>query len=216
MALSKEPKYSLKLQHKKVFEVGLILSLAIAIGLVMAFKRKNVVNFKEQAVKLQMIVEEIPVTEQIRRPPSPARPSIPIETESEEVPEDETIDITEIDYLRELVEPPILLDTTDPVVIDFIPYDEPPKPIGDFDAILKNLKYPEIARKAGVEGTVIVKITVDIKGNVVKTEIIQSLGNNGCDEAAIAAIKKVKWKPAMQRDRPVKVQIAVPIRFKLK
>jgi len=82
--------------------------------------------------------------------------------------------------------------------------------------IFQNLKYPEIARKAGVEGTVFVQVLVDVKGLVVDTRVVKSLGNNGCDEAAIDAIKKVKWKPAMQRDRPVKVWISIPVRFKLK
>jgi len=216
MVVKKEPKYNLKLQHKKVFELGLILSLAVAIGLVMAFKRKSVENFEQQVVQLQMEVEEIPKTEQVKRPPPPARPSIPIETESEDVPEDETIDETEIDW-EELPPPPAPPpEEEDDAATVFVAFDDPPTPIGGFAAIQKNLKYPEIARKAGVEGTVFVQILVDTKGNVVKTDIVKSLGNNGCDEAAIAAIKKVKWKPAMQRDRPVKVQISIPVRFKLK
>ena len=62
----------------------------------------------------------------------------------------------------------------------------------------------------------IVHVLVDEHGNVVATKILKSLGNNGCDEAAVAAIKSVKWKPAMQRDRPVKVWVAIPVIFKLK
>ena len=61
-----------------------------------------------------------------------------------------------------------------------------------------------------------VKVLVDERGNVVKTDVIKSLGNNGCDEAAVKAIKSVKWKPAMQRDKPVKVWVSIPVRFVLK
>ena len=62
----------------------------------------------------------------------------------------------------------------------------------------------------------IIYVLVDRKGNVVDTKVIKSLGATGCDEAAISAIKSVKWKPAMQRDKPVKVWVAIPVIFKLK
>ncbi|NQT25290.1 TonB family protein [candidate division KSB1 bacterium] len=100
--------------------------------------------------------------------------------------------------------------------IVFVSYDSPPEPIGGFEAIQKNLRYPELARKAGIEGRVIIYVQVDENGDAIRTRVIQSLGeNNGCDEAAIEAVKAVKWKPAMQRDQNVKVWIAVPIDFKL-
>jgi protein TonB len=98
----------------------------------------------------------------------------------------------------------------------FVPYDSAPEPIGGFTAIQKNLTYPEIARRAGVEGMVVVQVLIDTKGNVNDTKVAKSLGNNGCDEAAIAAIKKTKWKPALQRDKPVKVWVSIPVIFKLK
>ena len=100
--------------------------------------------------------------------------------------------------------------------IVFVPYDEPPMPVGGFQAIQRRLVYPEIARKAGVEGRVLVWAQVDVDGAVVRTKIVKSLGPNGCDEAAVNAIKSVDWKPAKQRDRPVKVWIAVPVDFRLR
>lgn len=95
-------------------------------------------------------------------------------------------------------------------------YDEAPEPIGGFGAIQRNLEYPEIARKAGIEGRVIVNVLVDVDGSVVETKILKSLGHSGCDEAAVKAIRTVKWKPAKQRDRPVKVWVGIPVIFKLK
>ena len=102
-----------------------------------------------------------------------------------------------------------------PKEADFVAYDTPPQPVGGFAAVQKNLIYPDISRKAGVEGIVYVKVQVDENGNVVETEIIKSLGDNGCDEAAVAALKSVKWKPAMQRDKPVKVWVSIPVKFRL-
>ena len=89
-----------------------------------------------------------------------------------------------------------------------------PSPIGGIKAIQEKIRYPEIAKRAGVEGRVFVKAFVDSTGAVVKTEIIRGIGA-GCDEAAMTAVEKVKFKPGMQRGKPVNVQITVPILFKL-
>lgn len=110
--------------------------------------------------------------------------------------------------------PPPPADPEDEKVI-FVPFDEPPAPIGGFDAIQKNLVYPEIAKKAGVEGRVIVYAQIDTDGKVLRTRVTQSLGPNGCDEAAVRAIVNTPWKPAKQRDLAVKVWIAVPVNFYL-
>jgi TonB family protein len=90
-----------------------------------------------------------------------------------------------------------------------------PKPIGGFTAIQKNLVYPKIARQAGIEGTVTVQILINEEGEVTETEIIKSLGNNECNEAAIEALKATKWKPLIVDGKPEKVKIHVPVVFKL-
>lgn len=96
-----------------------------------------------------------------------------------------------------------------------VAYDAEPTPIGGFKAIQQNLHYPEIARRAGIEGTVVVQALIDESGAVVDTKILNSLGDNGCDEAAAEAIKKVKWQPAAKEGRPVKVRVRIPVIFKL-
>ena len=96
-----------------------------------------------------------------------------------------------------------------------VAYDTPPNPEGGFAAIQKNLRYPEIARKAGIEGRVYVNVLIDEKGRIVKTKILKSLGDNGCDEAAVAAIKAVKWSPAQKDGKPVKTWVGIPVVFKL-
>ena len=89
-----------------------------------------------------------------------------------------------------------------------------PEPIGGMSAIQKKVIYPEIAKKAGVEGKVYIKTFIDEKGNVTKTEILKGIGS-GCDKAAIKAVKETKFTPAKQRGKLVKVQVVVPIMFKL-
>jgi protein TonB len=89
-----------------------------------------------------------------------------------------------------------------------------PEPIGGIAAIQQLITYPEIAKRAGVEGKVYVLAFVDESGNVTNAKIIKGIGA-GCDEAAIDAVRQTKFKPGKQRGTPVKVQVSIPIVFKL-
>lgn len=211
----KDPKADLKLQYRKALQLSMVLALVLLIGMFQASKRYEIRTQTVESIDFKMQVDEIPPTEQMDRPPAPSRPAVPIESESEDIPEDETISTTEMDF-SELPPPPPPPEQVDESAQIFVAWDEPPEPIGGFAAIQANLKYPEIARKAGVEGKVIVIAWISDKGEVIKAWAETSLGNNGCDEAAIAAVKSVRWKPAKQRDKPVTVRISIPVIFKLK
>jgi len=216
MILRKNPKFSLKLKYRKNIELGLVIALALLIMIFQGWKKFEQEVKKQGRVNIKIEVEEIPQTEQTKKPPAPSRPAIPIESENEDIDEDETIESTEINLDELPPPPPPPADDIDESADIFVAYDEAPQPIGGFGAIQRALVYPEIARKAGVEGRVVVNCLIDEKGNVIRTRILKSLGNNGCDEAAVAAIQSVKWKPAKQRDKPVKVWIGIPVVFKLK
>jgi len=96
----------------------------------------------------------------------------------------------------------------------FVAVEEMPEPIGGIQGIQAKIVYSEIAKRAGVEGKVYVLAFVDEKGNVTKTVVQKGLGA-GLDEAAENAIKQTKFKPGKQRGVPVKVQVMIPIVFKL-
>lgn len=212
--MKKNPEANLKLKYKKVLELGMLGSL---FALVLLFQFLRVIDLEAvetETKEIQIEVADIPPTEQFKRPPPPPKPSIPIPSESEDIPEDLTIEATTLD-LSDIPPPPPPPELDDGMNI-FVPYDEPPSPIGGFGSIQKALKYPEIARKAGIEGRVVIQVLVSEKGKVIKTRIIKSLGHSGCDEAAVKAIRGVRWKPALQRDKPVKVWVAIPVIFRLK
>lgn len=97
----------------------------------------------------------------------------------------------------------------------FTPFDTPPKPIGGSAAIYKNLNYPETARLSSIEGTVMVHTLISVNGDVIETRIARSIGFDACDDAAMTAIQSVKWEPAKQDNKPVRVWVTVPITFKL-
>jgi protein TonB len=89
-----------------------------------------------------------------------------------------------------------------------------PEPVGGMSTIQKRVIYPEIARKAGIEGKVYVQAFIDEKGDVIKTKILKGIGS-GCDESAMKAVKETKFTPAKQSGKFVKVQVVVPVLFKL-
>ena len=96
----------------------------------------------------------------------------------------------------------------------FVAVEEMPQPIGGLQEIQKKIQYPEIAKRAGVEGKVYVRAFIDEEGNVVNAEVVKGIGG-GCDEAALDAILKTKFTPGKQRGKPIKVQVTVPVLFKL-
>ena len=101
-----------------------------------------------------------------------------------------------------------LLFEDEPDIDDFVPYQVAP-------VIIKRVEplYPELARKAGVQGKVWVKVLIDKEGKVKKAVIMQGL--EIFHEAATNAVLQWVFKPAIQQDRPIAVWMAIPISFKL-
>ena len=166
-------------------------------------------NLDLEDVELQeILIENIPQTQQIERPPPPARPSVPVESEDEDLADDLTIEETDLDNFEAWDAPP---PPPDGPRVKFIPYDDPPQPLSNIRPV-----YPEIAQEAGIEGTVVVQVFIDKRGRVKDTLILKGIPNTGLDEAAISAIRKTRFRPAKQRERPVGVWISIPVNFRLK
>ncbi|MCX6169154.1 MAG: energy transducer TonB [Ignavibacteriales bacterium] len=91
----------------------------------------------------------------------------------------------------------------------FIEVDKAPELISKM-----NPEYPKLAKLAGIEGTVYLKLLIDEKGNVVKAKVEKGV-KDMLDEAALKAVKKAKFSPAILKDKPIKVWVVLPIAFKL-
>jgi TonB family protein len=74
--------------------------------------------------------------------------------------------------------------------------------------------YPDEARKAGVEGVVLVQVLVVEDGTVADYRIVNSVP--GLDDVAVACVRQWRFKPALSAGKPVAVWVAVPIRFSLR
>jgi protein TonB len=168
------------------------------------------VNTASLDEEVQIIIEQIdiPQTEQFDQPPPPARPSIPVESESEDIADDVTLDEFNLDEFDAWDAPP---PPPEGPRVKFIPYDDPPVPLSPIRP-----KYPEIAQEAGIEGTVVVQVFVDRRGRVKDTVILKGIPNTGLDESATQAIRSVRFRPAKQRERAVGVWISIPVNFRLK
>ena len=73
--------------------------------------------------------------------------------------------------------------------------------------------YPDIAREAGVDGTVMVQALVGKDGRVKDTRVVKSIPM--LDASALTAVKQWVFKPALSNNKPVAVWVAVPVRFTL-
>lgn len=96
----------------------------------------------------------------------------------------------------------------------YIAVDEMPMPIGGIQSIQEKILYPELAKRAGIEGRVFIQAFIDETGNVADAKVIKGVGH-GLDEAALEAVKQTKFTPGKQKGEPVKVQVTIPIVFKL-
>jgi protein TonB len=84
---------------------------------------------------------------------------------------------------------------------------EPPVPIR-----MVAPEYPYELKRNGVNGVVTVAFSVDEKGAVVDP-VVKKSTNPGFNDAALAAIAKWKFKPAMQDGTPVQTKITIPLAF---
>ena len=198
---------TLKEQYSTVTRIGAVL--ACLLGLLSFYGLQRFEPDIDVENERQIIIEniEIPETQQFETPPPPARPSIPIESEDEDLADDLTIEETDLDNFDAWDAPP---PPPSGPQFKFIPYDDPPRPITPIKPV-----YPDIAQEAGIEGQVLIQCFIDKTGRVKETIVIKGLPNTGLNESAVAALRKTRFRPAKQRETPVGVWITIPINFKL-
>ncbi|MGE5400631.1 MAG: energy transducer TonB [Ignavibacteriales bacterium] len=81
--------------------------------------------------------------------------------------------------------------------------------------IRENVVYPEIAKRAQVEGKVMVEFVVEKDGNISNVRVVKGIGA-GCDEEAVRVCKLLgRFRPGKQNGKPVRVRMTIPFQFKL-
>lgn len=99
-------------------------------------------------------------------------------------------------------------------VLDSNKYTTLPQFIIKEDSLEKLMMYPEIAKRAGVEGFVVVRVQIDENGKVIKANVIKGIGA-GCDDAAVDILQKTKYKNAIISDENFPSEILVTFYFAL-
>ncbi len=110
--------------------------------------------------------------------------------------------------------PGVKLDEPKPGVI----IDEPVRAVGDIKPpkLIKKVEpiYPETARKAGIEGTVLLEVTTDIYGRVKNIKVLESIPE--LNRAAVDAVKQWVYEPTLIDGKPRGVIFTVTVTFHLK
>ncbi len=222
MDLKKNPEVDLEKKRRLFFVAGLVFAASLTL---VAFEWKA---FEAELmdlgnVEIQLEEEEmIPITRQQPPPPPPPPPPqqiIEIVEDDEEIEEELEIESTEVDESTtiEIIDMPEEVVEEEPEI--FLIVEDPPSfPGGEeemFKYLGKNIKYPPMAKDAGIQGIVYVTFVVMENGDIDQVKVLRGIGG-GCDEEAIRVVKNMpSWKPGKQRGKSVRVQFNLPIRFTL-
>ena len=237
MALRKTEAADLRKKYPRYVQYGMIASLLVLLGLFLApiSDDSEIVMAAEQTEIIE--VEEIEQTQQIQPPPPPPPAPPPPQEVPDEVEIEEDI-IDEIDLDLDAAPPPPPAppapppppppptpnappppppppdpEPTEPEIFEVV--EQAPELIGGLEGLQGRVEYPEMARRAGVEGKVFVQFVVDERGNVVDPQVARS-PSPLLSEAALKAVRESKFKPGQQRGRPVKVRYSLPVNFVLR
>ncbi|MEO0273041.1 MAG: energy transducer TonB [candidate division WOR-3 bacterium] len=189
---------------------SMIFAQLILIVLFLSVRGISVAPYQPKQVESTYVESAgLEVSKEIEAPPPP-KPQVSIQvTESGSASEEsEEVDIAPTTVFSELEAPPP--PSTDTTVYEYHVVEVKPQ-------VKKAVKpkYPELARKAGIEGKVFVLAVVGPDGKVRSATVIRS-DNPIFNDAAIEAVMQFEFSPAYQQDRPVACKVMVPITFTLR
>lgn len=211
----KDPKADLKKSYTVILEAGLIVALLFMIVAVKVQIEDEPAAPPPVAEQEVVEMEEVIQTQQQETPPPPPRPQVPVEVPNDEVIEDDIIEFdSELDMDGPLEMPPPPPQEEEEEEDFFVVVEQMPQLVGGMAKLQGSVNYPEMARRAGIEGRVTVQFIVNEQGRVENAKVVRGIGG-GCDEEALKAVRNAEFKPGMQRGRPVRVQYALSINFRL-
>ncbi len=96
------------------------------------------------------------------------------------------------------------------------PAPAPPPSVADTDAVAVSRpapRYPPEALRRNIGGSVRVEVTVAADGSVERIALAEGSGNRDLDRAAMEAVRRWKFKPALRNGQPVAATVIVPLEF---
>ena len=224
MQLKKNPNASLEDKKFTYVLLGFVFVLSVCY-VALEWTEKEVTKYEvadtefafEEEIEIQQTTQETPPP-----PPPPAVQEVEVLNVVEDDVETEEINInTEDDKNTEVViQAPVEIqeEEEEDNVVFVIVENKPEFPGGDaamMKYLSENIKYPVIAQENGIQGRVICQFVVNKDGSIVDINVVRSV-DPSLDKEAIRVIKSMpKWKPGMQRGKPVRVKFTLPVSFRL-
>ena len=227
MEIKKSPKADLESKKSTWLLVGYVIVLAF---MVVAFEwtKRDIKIDTSQAITDVFFEEEIiPITEQPEQvtPPPPEAPSIAetltIVEDDADVEETAIVSSEELNQAVEIKYVPVAVEEEEPEeqtifeVVEQMPEFPNGGMAGLMQYLSKNIKYPTIAQENGTQGRVTVQFVVNKDGSIVDAKVLRGVDPYLDKEAVRVIMGMPKWKPGMQRGKPVRVKYTVPVMFRL-
>lgn len=215
----------LKANAQRIFRRAMIISCAVHLALigiylaVKLYKPPDEAAYTGRVIRMETLPPPPPLS---AAPPPPVIPTqqivqptigVPVPVPDAQAPE-QTI-MTQQELSAALT--PVGLGTAgkDSLVIrgddlpsegEFVYYEDAPAPVTQVQPT-----YPEMAREANVQGRVVLHVLVGKDGRVKNVKVMRSV--TMLDQAAVDAVKKWVFKPALSNNKPVAVWVEVPVDF---
>ena len=225
MEEKKSPKANLENKKLMFIQIGLIISLVLAWA-VFEMKSYDKREIDESLIRSTEVLDEEMVEITKQEEPKPQPVEMPKTTTQLEIVEDD-VEVEDIEINAEMDQNEVIEEYVAPEIeeeevveqeIFQIVEEMPSFPGGEqklMEYVVKNVKYPQIAKETGIKGRVFVSFVVEPDGSVSNVKVLRGIGG-GCDEEAMRVVKSLpKWKPGKQRGKAVRVSYMLPVNFQL-
>ena len=166
----KEPRADLHRRSPKIFTASTVLTIiAVGIGINIPFRQERMIEAKKTPPPVIIHLENIPETRQTVSAPAP-KLGMPLEIDDLLMPDDVTIESTGLDMdaavdptppaIRMIEEAPEV-EAVEEEIFEFFAVEKPPERLQEVVPV-----YPEVARRAGIEGVVYIRALVGVDGTV--------------------------------------------------
>lgn len=223
MQIKKNPLKNVEKRKASLLFTGLLFACS---AVLVAFEWRVPENIEYRTMgdlDMETIEVEIVPVSRIKAPPPPPPPVVHHEFKI-------------VDKVKPTTEPVIVTKpepTPEPVVIPIAPKKEElteeyipfganvmPEFVGGEEALFQylgdHIRYPQMAKEAGISGKVYLTFVVDTNGVISDIEVLKGIGG-GCDEEAVRVLRNMpRWNPGKNNGQPVRVHFNLPVSFTLK
>ena len=231
MEIKKSPKANLENKKFLFMEIGLVVALLMVLG---AFEWSTTegTDLASLGDETAVVIEEeqVPITQEEQLPP-PEVPKEPVMSDIIDIVDDDvkvednfllsteddaSLGVEIKDYVVEQVEEEEVEEEVPFAIVE----QKPTFQGGDANTFTKwvfsKIVYPEIAKENGVQGRVTLQFTIETDGSVKNVKVLRGVDSSLDKEAVRVVSSSPKWKPGMQRNKPVRVKYTFPVVFQLR